>query len=309
MSARYGDRTRSGDAVSQGGRRVVTGGAGGGAQSMYEETFTSPGTWTWPGNVTHVEVLLVGGGGGAGSQATAPSPAGYAGHGGGGGVRMVYDIPVSAPVPVTVGAGGAGGTFPNSNGSVGGDSAFGPLSPPIPPTTYKVGGGGGGVAGSGSFPVPTPTIVIGAPMGFADAPPDGGGGGGKGISAVVPVPPASPLSPIFPTVAISGGWGGEYGMPGRAAGNPGPSGIPNDGGQSGGALTPSGNAFAGLGKWGYGGGRKGDAFYYYGSQFFRIAQQRDAKANSGEGGLGAYSGGSTPGKAGGSGVVIVRWWE
>lgn len=303
MSARYGDRTRSGDAVSQGGRRVVTGGAGGGAQAMYEETFTAPGTWTWPGNVTHVEVLLVGGGGGAGSQAAPPSPSGYAGHGGGGGVRMVYDIPVSAPVPVTVGAGGAGGTYPANHGSAGGDSAFGPLSPPIPPTTHKVGGGGGGSAGSGSFSVP-PTGPT-----FTDAPPDGGGGGGAGISATWPRPPASPLYPIFPTVPIGSGSGGEYGMPGKPVSNPAPSSIPNDGGESGGATTNSGVVFAGLGRWGYGGGRKARAFYYDGSQYHDLPQQRNAKENTGEGGLGSYGAGSDPGKAGASGVVIVRWWE
>jgi len=118
------------------------------------QIFRAPGTWTWPGNVSEVEVLIVGGGGGGGSRGP------LNGFGGGGG-RVYYDsVPVTGPVPITIGAGGIAGTgttSPNS-GTAGGTTSFGSIN---------IGGGGGGAGGS-------------APVGSAgtNAPPDGGGGGG-----------------------------------------------------------------------------------------------------------------------------------
>lgn len=120
-----------------------------------EERFTSPGTWTWPGNTASVVVYLVGGGGGGFS----PTPQGTI-HGGSGGVRRVY-VPVSGPQPVIIGAAGSNnpGSPPNATniGTAGGSSSFGPVS---------VGGGGG-------------SIGPGAPTTSNNAPPTGGGGGGE----------------------------------------------------------------------------------------------------------------------------------
>lgn len=117
--------------------------------TLRQQVFTSPGTWSWPGSVSQVEVVLVGGGGGGTSVAVVGGATNVAG--GGGGYREVL-VPVSAPVPVTVGAGGNGG--PNQPGptisTAGGTSSFGPVS---------VGGGG---------------------QGNASAPPTGGGAGGPG---------------------------------------------------------------------------------------------------------------------------------
>lgn len=122
--------------------------------TLRQQVFNAPGTWTWPGNVSYVDVFVVGGGGGAALRTEPyPGPSGgpvtarYAG--GGGGIRFVVGVPVSAPVPVTVGAGGAAQPSAPLAANPGGDSSFGPV---------VVGGGGGA---------------------NLNAPPNGGGGGGK----------------------------------------------------------------------------------------------------------------------------------
>jgi len=100
------------------------------------QVFSTPGTWTNPGQVTKVKVtVLAGGGGGCGGR----TPGNWSNSGGGtyltqsaagGGAAIeVTNIPTS-PVPVTVGSGGAGGAFPGSNGTTsagtpGGTSSFG----------------------------------------------------------------------------------------------------------------------------------------------------------------------------------------
>lgn len=281
MTVRYGDKARSGEPVGNAGQRQTTGGS---AQTGYEQTFTSPGTWTWPGKVTHVEVLLVGGGGGSGSTSAPPRPSQWrAGGGGGGGVRMVYDIPVSAPVPITVGAGGTAGTFPLGSGGAGGDSAFGPITPPIPPSTYKVGGGGGGCTDGAN-----PTTPVSA------APPDGGGAGGRSLR--------------FSTGAA----GGSYGMPSYpSVAAPGPSPAPqatNDGGGAG-ALTNGTYLFGGLGKWGYGFGGNIRNFVQLTGGLHPFYQDATAGAANTGNGAGQAASFSQSGAAGGSGIVIVRWWE
>lgn len=283
MSARYGEKARSGEPVSNAGRRQITGGT---TQTGYEEVFTAPGTWTWPGNVTHVEVLLVGGGGGGGASKSPPGTNNWAGGGGGGGVRMVYDIPVSAPVPITVGAGGAGGTYPGGVGLAGGDSAFGPLAPPIPANTYKVGGGGGGAPAEPS-PSYTPTSSA--------APPDGGGGGGTSM--------------IY-TAGLYSFQGGLYGMP--ASDNPttnNPSLYENSEGCGGGALTPGGSTHNGLGRYGYGAAQQAYNMIFATAGQLLATQAASGLSNTGNG-AGAIKGqAAIPGGTGGSGIVIVRWWE
>ena len=114
--------------------------------TLRQVTYTTPGTWTWPGNIDFVEVILVGGGGGAGRTPGPVFPTG--GAGGGGGVRTVT-VPVTGPVPYTIGAGGtsASGPAPTLSNTPGGDTSFG---------SYSVGGGGRSRGG---------------------APPDGGGTG------------------------------------------------------------------------------------------------------------------------------------
>ena len=154
MSARYGSKTRSGEAVSDLGRRP-TGGAGGGGLNFYEEEFLAPGTWTWPGNTSFVEVLIVGGGGGGKHDATPPPGTRF--HAGSGGGVGVFTVPVSAPVPVTVGAGGVAGTAPSPNGTSGGYSAFGTVTPPVPsfPVYLAIVNGGQGAG------APVPQVFYG----------------------------------------------------------------------------------------------------------------------------------------------------
>lgn len=115
-----------------------------------EQEFTAPGTWTNPGSVTSVRVLVVGGAGGG-----KPSPI-INWFSGGSGAVLERVVQVSGPQPVVVGAGGNNGdTTPTS--TVGGDSTFGAPGP----TQVVAGGGGAG----------------GAVPGVYDAPPVGGGGG------------------------------------------------------------------------------------------------------------------------------------
>ena len=131
---------------------------------VFQEVFNAPGTWTWPGRVSGVEVLIVSGGGGGQTGPTTPpltvaiSPTAWAGSGGVG----VFTVPVSGPVPVTVGAGGTAVAYPATpalglqNGGNGGSSAFGSLTPPIPINTAWLEGG----LGAGQ-PAPTYPYVNG----------------------------------------------------------------------------------------------------------------------------------------------------
>lgn len=159
-----------------------------------EQRFTSPGTWTWPGGITHAEVIVVGGGGGG---YVTPTPRMAAG--GGGGYRREW-WPVSSPVPVTIGAAGTTSFNMNVPGGTGGTTYFGPAGPGpiplIPASTVAVGGGGGGGR-------ETPSGLSGMP-----APSIGGGGGSSGAGT------------------LSAGYGGRYGHRGNHAAGGGASGGP-----------------------------------------------------------------------------------
>jgi hypothetical protein len=275
MSIRYGDRARSGAAVSASGRR--SSGSAGGVQVHRQETFNSPGTWTWPGKVSYVQLLLVGGGGGGGAGGLnnpAPLWALSSGSGGGGGVRYEWETFVDGPVSVTVGAGGAGGPggtpppalpgfwpAPSLFGSRGGSSSFGSVS---------VGGGGGGGTNYAPFYPSNPS--------FVPAPADGGGAG----------------------ASLSASTGGTYGCDWDRPSTP----V---------VLWGSGaGSQQGYGRFGYGQGG-----YYTTRTYAQFAPQPYAYgasgvANTGNGGAAADrvpAAPLPPGGSGGSGVVIVSWWE
>lgn len=313
MSARYGDRTRSGDAVSGVGRRAEAGVA----WSMTEEVFTSPGTWTCPSTVTQVEVIVVGGGGGGGASNSPPNQCG--GGGGGGGVRTAI-LPVSGPVPITIGAGGRGGgyapspAFPPLASSPfpslpGGTSAFGSLGPgpvpAIPPTTIAAGGGGGGAS---YLPTESslPTVE-----------PIGGGGGGIGDA-------------FYPGPNTTGTAGGRYGYRSASSTVTSPSRIYTIG--AGGAGDSNIGRHGGRGKLGFGFGAPSTNSTVplvpptFGGSPSRtgpaavggaIAATAGANNTGNGGGAGFAVGGVpaplapllNPGAAGGSGVVIVRYWS
>ena len=112
--------------------------AGGGFSNL--QSFTSPGTWTNPGNVEKVKVTVVGGGGGGGGGNYPVGGQSFSGAGGGGGGSTIEVIPfpTATNVAVTVGSGGNSGTY-NTNGGTGGTSSFGAYC--------SASGGGGGLRG------------------------------------------------------------------------------------------------------------------------------------------------------------------
>jgi len=99
-------------------------GIAGGFSNM--DVFTSPGTWTNPGNVQKVKVTVVGGGGGGNGRGNSGYNA-LSGGGGGGSAIEVIPFPTGTNVPVTVGPAGSPGINNTSNGNAtpGGTSSFG----------------------------------------------------------------------------------------------------------------------------------------------------------------------------------------
>lgn len=94
------------------------------------------GTWTVPGGVSSVELLVVGGGGGGAGQGV-----GGGGGGGGGGVyyKAAYAVTPGSSIAFTVGAGGKGGPA-NGYGTAGSSSSF---------ANFISYGGGGATTGWG----------------------------------------------------------------------------------------------------------------------------------------------------------------
>lgn len=286
MVARYGDRTRVSQQVSSWGKDVE--GGAGGVAPLNVETFTAPGTWTWPGNVDFATVTIVGGGGGSGGVVNFGPNITSSGSGGGGGVR-VETVPVTGPEPVVVGAGGTGGaaspSAPLRQAGLGGTTSFG---------SFSVDGGAGGRE---SGPVPTARNGLNAPA-------DGGGGGeGNGNPSLLQ------------------GSGGLYGYPasphrfgGGGAGSTGEDKGFNPSVQ--GRIT--GGSFLGFGAGG------SSASYGPGPSPFntfalQLQDHRDAtpyfgdRPNTGNGAPRPFfpdpAGTTVAGRNGSAGIVIVRWWE
>jgi hypothetical protein len=91
--------------------------------TMYEERFTSSGTWTVPSGVNNVYVMMIaGGGGGAGGGSYWGEPGKH-----GSVVNQMLATTPAASVSYTIGAGGAGGAA-TSGGDYGSASSFGSLS-------------------------------------------------------------------------------------------------------------------------------------------------------------------------------------
>lgn len=298
MSARYGDKTRSGEPVSNAGKRQTAGGT----IQVYEQEFTSPGNWTWPGVATFVQVLMVGGGGGGSTAgSTLPAPAASRFLDGGGGAVIEYRVPVPAvlvttpgptfnTVPVTIGAGGAGGTnapgpTPSFNASPGGTSLFGP-----PTTAYKAGGGKGG--------------IYGPP--FTDATWDALPWTVKGSAAS-----QNKYSPADPAILSDTRQFGIHGSA-RYTADPAPSTGPASGfnraGGAGGLLI---NGGSGADKWSFGSGGNAMVEDLNYLSFGRGNKSFTTRANTGQGGSSLDSNTPVPApvRAGASGIVIVRWFE
>ncbi|MFH1201090.1 MAG: hypothetical protein V1484_02050 [bacterium] len=243
-------------------------------------TFTSSGTLTVTGS-GNVEVLVVGGGGGGG-KGDSDNPYGAGGGGGAGGYIYNENFAITPQAySVTVGSGGAGGSgtyiygpIPEWNGRNGGNSIFG--------TLIAIGGGGGG----------------GATLSGQAGGSGGGGGGGHNYSP-------------------SGGTG--TGGQGNKGGNTSLYSNRNASG-GGGQATVGGNATASVGgnggagvnnsisgvSVGYAGGGAAwvNGVATHGGGNAMVA----GTANTGGGGGGGKGNGDPQvGRAGGSGVVIVRY--
>ena len=309
--------------------------------------FANPGTFTVSAvsgcaPLNKVDYLVVAGGGGGGG--CSPQSSDGTGGGGGGGMRFFSTAPgnnhpinnsgaspnteitvTATGFPITVGAGGAKGT-PGSQGSSsvfstvtsagggGGGAAPGACAAPNGGPGGSGGGGSGGhpcidvgVGGTGNTPpVAPPQGNNGgrangnpAPVPF---PFNTAGGGGGGAGAAGPQPPArSPSGPVEPR---PGGGTGGTGAVGAYIANPfiGPTaGLFGTVGPVGAARFFSGGGGGGApstgGAGGAGGAGKGGPCSVAG-----IAN------TGGGGGGGKSSGGNTnDGKAGGSGIVMIRY--
>jgi len=284
-------------------------------------TFTSDGTFcvscAGDGDQGLVSYLIVAGGGGGGSGCFNATQGG----GGAGGFRegkgpvdsytqsplATTGIPVSVQAyPITVGGGGAGGPFP-AQGIPGSNSIFS--------TITSAGGGGGGAITSPS-PAPGYSGLSGG---------SGGGAAARSPSALgaIPVgtgntPPVSPPqgNPGGQSVGNPGAIGSGGGGGATAAGVDGISGpgTPTSFSGAGGAgattsISGSPTAYAGgagggneipasVGAGGVGGG---------GSGGWNGGNGTAGTANTGGGGGSGGQGASYVGKAGGSGIVIIRY--
>ena len=252
-------------------------------------TFTSGGTFT-ANAAGNIEILAVGGGGGGGGYY-------YGGGGGAGGLLYNSALAVAAQgYTVTVGGGGAGGGN-NTNGTNGGDSVFGSLL-----TAYGGGGGayypndglhggsGGGAGGpqSASHTGGTPTSGQGYAGGNTASSSYNGYGGGAGGGGAGGAGQSISGSYVY---GGNGGVGLAYSISGGS--------VYYAGGGGGGGGD---NLTGGGGTGGTGGGGSGA------SASGTVATV--GTANTGGGGGGGQHVGSpadSTGRAGGSGIVIVRY--
>ena len=239
----------------------------------YIHTFTSDGTFT-PSQTLSCEYLVVAGGGGGGRE-----------QAGAGGYRTGTLSVTSGAKTVTIGAGGTGGVSASKQGGNGGNSVFDSI-------TSTGGGGGGGYSGTGN------TTGSSGGSGGGGAGGNGSFAGGAGTSGQ----------------GFAGGLGRSDGASYRTSGGGGgASAVGVDGaagpksGNGGPGLVFYGTAYAGgggganyvqadIGLGGSGGGGNGGYFNNQGAA---------GLANTG----GGAGGGGDPydGRAGGSGIVIVRY--
>lgn len=237
-----------------------------------------------------VEVLVVGGGGGGGGHNGATVVQG----GGGGAGQLVHKTGkavAAGSYTVTVGAGGNGGVSGTPLGQNGGDSAFDDI-------TALGGGGGGTTTGNGQ---------------------NGGSGGGGGSTGTGHTT-AGTGSSGTDTFGNNGGQGGS----GDAGGSQGGGGGGGAGGAGGSNTTGGGHGRGGIGKdmsadfgtaygvsgkfaGGGGGGNTDNSVTNYGGGLGRNGGSPSTAGAANTGGGGGGDNNSTDGKAGGSGIVIVKY--
>lgn len=250
------------------------------------QTFNSPGTWTNPNPsvVKRARVHVIGGGGGGSAVAAAVLSFIQAGDGGGGGYKTAV-VPVGPTEPITVGAGGSAGSGPGLvspgtiyGGSVGGTTTFGTGA-----SLVSVDGG----AGSG------------ATLPACNAPASGGGGASYNNPSVSPTGGSGGLG----MPAIDGAGGGMFSSSGKGSVSAVAYKVFNAGMFS--PSHPYGKYCGGGGSGIYGGGA---------SRAVTVPTPNySGTANTGGGGSGLttnYPGPPTvTGGSGGSGFVVVEWYE
>ena len=193
--------------------------------------------------------------------------------------------------PVTVGAGGAGDNSPPyQQGASGANSVFSTITStggggggrtPSPGLNGGSGGGGGSSAGTGNTPPVSPPQGNQGGTGSPNSPPVGNGAGGG-------------------ATAVGGNGASSYGGTGGAGATTSITGSPTAYAGGGGGGHDGGSKGVG----GAGGGGNGAQGPYPGSS---VAAQ-DGTANTGGGAGGSNGGGpSVTAKAGGKGVVIIRY--
>ena len=275
------------------GLATVTGGTLSSDSTYYYRTFTSTGNLIVSNTAINMDVLAVGGGGSSGDGTNV-----CAGGGAGG---LVYETGKSFSVQtysIQVGGGGnSGASFSNGTNStisniiaVGGGKGASELS------AATNGGSGGGAAWAASYTTPGSSIQNASYTGFGNA---GGTAGASGAYG-------------------SGGGGGAGASGGNGNNQPGNGGVGRAynefgsatstghlvsgsyyyaGGGGAGGWTPSSSDSVG----GFGGGGKGS------SNIGGSTAATAGTANTGGGGGGPGVGGTATAKAGGSGIVIVRY--
>ncbi len=227
-------------------------------------------------NEVVAELLVVAGGGGGSSTNGGPG-------GGGAGGLIYYDnylIPANRDISVVIGYGGGPGVPKPNWGDNGGNSQFGP--------EIAYGGGGGAPGGT--------VAAVSARIGR-----DGGSGGGAGYNQLCP----SGTTPPKGGNSVSG-QGNKGGSTSVCATNSW-SGAGGGGASGQGSVNSVGNTLSqgGAGRNLSISGSK--VVYAAGGLTGSATSLKDSPVNSGKGGDAAYATSSIDSKAGGSGVVIVRY--
>ena len=278
----------------------ATGGAIYSDSTYYYHVFGATGTFT-PSQALSCDVMTIAGGGGGGCDG--------AGGGGAGGFRVLTSQSLSSGVAytATIGAGGAGSGSNSFRGFKGSNTTFAGSGLT---TISSTGGGGGGSAS------PVNTGQAGGSGGGARSNSSGAGGSGN-EGAYSPVEGYAGASTASSTTAGAGGGGGAGGAGGIGDGTitrGGAGGIGNSSYSS--WATATGTGVSGAYAGGGGGGandtssesQKGVGTAGGGNGGWQTGVATVGKANTGGGGGGgAYGAGYTDGRAGGSGLVIVRY--
>jgi len=266
-----------------GGDTIMTDG------TYWYHTFISSGTFT-PRKAITCDYLVVAGGGGGGNG-------GGAGGGGGGGGGYKTSIGGSAlslgtsAVTVTVGAGGAASTGFSARGSNGSNSVFS--------TVTSTGGGGGGSFGTDASPVASGS--------------DGGSGGGGGFRYTGSISFAGGAASPSGQGNAGGAGGADPNNGAGGGGGAGATGGAGSGNTAGNGGNGTANSISGTSVVyaGGGGGATGASYTRgtggtggggNGEQRTGLASTAGT-ANLGGGG----GGGADTARAGGSGIVIVRY--